>query len=52
MKDNEKRKKTVKNIGKMSIEREKVREREGERELFIYVFLYIMCNLYFFVRNV
>lgn len=28
MKDNEKRKKTVKNIGKMSTEREKARERE------------------------
>lgn len=50
MKDNEKRKKTVKNIGKMSTEREKARERE--RELSIHVPLYIMCNSHFFVRNV
>lgn len=52
MKDNEKRKKTVKNIGKMSTEREKAREREGERELSIHVPLYIMCYSHFFVRNV
>lgn len=38
MKDNEKRKKMVKNIGKMSIEREKVRERE--RVVYICIFVY------------
>lgn len=32
MKDNEKRKNTVKNIGKMSTERVKARERERKRE--------------------